>query len=103
MGWLAKASSLCGACEEVCPVKIPIPRMLLQLRDEGVRSGAIDEQAPWGLYAKATTSDWKWRIGLKMLPMASQFPHPLKDRWAQDRTVPHRTGRSFRKWWHGRS
>jgi len=33
---LAKASTLCGACEEACPVKIPIPKMLLQLRDEAV-------------------------------------------------------------------
>jgi len=28
------ASSLCGACREVCPVKINIPRMLLHLRQE---------------------------------------------------------------------
>ncbi|MFA0440979.1 iron-sulfur cluster-binding protein [Vibrio sp. 10N.286.49.C2] len=31
---LVTASSLCGACGEVCPVKIPIPEMLLRLRKE---------------------------------------------------------------------
>ena len=31
---LPYASSLCGACHEVCPVKINIPRMLLHLRNE---------------------------------------------------------------------
>ena len=31
---LPYASSLCGACREVCPVKINIPRMLLHLRNE---------------------------------------------------------------------
>ncbi len=29
----AFASSLCGACHEVCPVKIPIPQILLKLRE----------------------------------------------------------------------
>src|SRR5262245_36103600 len=29
---LAHASSLCGACKDVCPVRIDIPRMLIELR-----------------------------------------------------------------------
>jgi L-lactate dehydrogenase complex protein LldF len=35
-GWsdLPSASSLCGACRDVCPVRLDIPRMLLQLRHE---------------------------------------------------------------------
>ncbi len=32
--WLPFASSLCGACAEVCPVKIDIPKLLLDLRSE---------------------------------------------------------------------
>ncbi len=36
---LPHASSLCGACREVCPVRIDIPGMLLKLRDEGTRAG----------------------------------------------------------------
>ena len=40
---LAHASSLCGACVDACPVRIDIPRMLIELRKE------IDEKriAPW--------------------------------------------------------
>ncbi|MFX5271998.1 hypothetical protein ABTD28_19955, partial [Acinetobacter baumannii] len=68
---LAKASSLCGSCEEVCPVKIPIPRMLLQLRDEAVRRGVLKEDIPWSMFAVGATSGFRWRVGLKMLPMAS--------------------------------
>ena len=41
---LAHASSLCGACQEVCPVRIDIPRMLVELR-EGLDRDRI---APWG-------------------------------------------------------
>jgi len=40
---LAHASSLCGACMEACPVRIDIPKMLIELRRE------VDQQgiAPW--------------------------------------------------------
>jgi L-lactate dehydrogenase complex protein LldF len=40
---LAHASSLCGACADACPVRIDIPRMLVELRKE------VSEQriAPW--------------------------------------------------------
>jgi L-lactate dehydrogenase complex protein LldF len=40
---LAHASSLCGACADACPVRIDIPRMLVDLRRE------VDERrlAPW--------------------------------------------------------
>ncbi|WP_440217077.1 LutB/LldF family L-lactate oxidation iron-sulfur protein [Chromobacterium piscinae] len=34
---LPTASSLCGACGEVCPVRIPIPEMLMRLREESQR------------------------------------------------------------------
>ena len=34
---LPTASSLCGACGEVCPVRIPIPEMLMRLREEAAR------------------------------------------------------------------
>lgn len=46
-GWkeLPDASSLCGACKEVCPVRLDIPRMLLQLRKAAVDKGT----SPWAL------------------------------------------------------
>jgi L-lactate dehydrogenase complex protein LldF len=40
---LAHASSLCGACAEACPVRIDIPRMLIELR----RSIDGERLAPW--------------------------------------------------------
>src|SRR5215813_13227039 len=43
------ASSLCGACREVCPVKIDIPELLLHLRaqiTEGTASGPATTAAP---------------------------------------------------------
>ncbi|MBS1700308.1 MAG: iron-sulfur cluster-binding protein [Armatimonadetes bacterium] len=101
-GDLAKASSLCGACEEVCPVRIPIPRMLLQLRDESVRKKVVKDAVPWSLYSIGTRSSFLWRTGLTMLPMASYAPHPLKSQWTSSRDLPEPNEESFRRWWHGR-
>lgn len=105
IGYVAKASSLCGACEEVCPVNIPIPRMLLQLRDELYRNGISRDGAPWPVYAFGATHPSTWRAGLTMLPMASAVPvpHPLKAGWGEFRELPAREGRAFRSWWSGRS
>jgi L-lactate dehydrogenase complex protein LldF len=46
---LPYASSLCGACREVCPVKIDIPALLLHLRAEvveGTASGTAGQKGP---------------------------------------------------------
>jgi L-lactate dehydrogenase complex protein LldF len=40
---LPQASSLCGACKDVCPVRIDLPRMLVELRGEEVQRGLL----PW--------------------------------------------------------
>ena len=37
LGELSGLSSLCGACSEVCPVRIPIPAIINRLRHDGVR------------------------------------------------------------------
>ncbi|HET7089828.1 MAG TPA: LUD domain-containing protein, partial [Anaerolineae bacterium] len=62
---LPHASSLCGACREVCPVGIDIPRMLLELRDVGHRQG----KSPWWL-----------RIGLPIYRIVAT--HPVLFKWA---------------------
>ncbi|HET6974085.1 MAG TPA: LutB/LldF family L-lactate oxidation iron-sulfur protein, partial [Pyrinomonadaceae bacterium] len=50
---LPYASSLCGACREVCPVKIDIPRLLLHLRGEITeRQGSARERLVFKMWAK---------------------------------------------------
>jgi L-lactate dehydrogenase complex protein LldF len=39
IGALTSACSLCGACGEVCPVEIPLPQLINQLRAEAVDAG----------------------------------------------------------------
>ncbi len=101
-GDLAKASSLCGACEEVCPVKIPIPRMLLQLRDESFRAGANTDHIPWRVFAMGATKPFMWKSGLMMLPLAPAVPHPLAKAWKSSRDLPGKNEHSFRQWWSDR-
>lgn len=46
---LANASSLCGRCEEVCPVRIPLPKMLRQWRDLEAEEKLNSLNMRWGL------------------------------------------------------
>jgi L-lactate dehydrogenase complex protein LldF len=39
---LPQASSLCGACQSACPVRIAIPDLLLRLRADAVEAGTFD-------------------------------------------------------------
>lgn len=55
--WLPFASSLCGACAEVCPVKIDIPRLLLELRAEVVKASTREKQNRWERLAFRL---WAW-------------------------------------------
>lgn len=53
---LADASSLCGRCTEVCPVGIPLHRLLLELRADGVENGELGsalERLGWEAWAAA--------------------------------------------------
>ena len=93
MGPLAKASSLCGACREVCPVDIPIPDMLLKLRSQDARN----KSAVWTWFGIGAQSVILWRTGLTLLPIVGMPPA-----WRERRDPPKRQ-RDFRRWWRGRS
>jgi len=59
-GDLTHASSLCGACGEVCPVAIPIPDLLVRLRGEAAHRNAKSSVA--GAGAKhSVVEDMVWR------------------------------------------
>lgn len=45
---LVTASSLCGACGEVCPVKIPIPELLIELRQQSQGNASEPKLAGYG-------------------------------------------------------
>lgn len=105
---LPKASSLCGACNEVCPVDIPIPDLLLRLRDrahrEKAKSGTSVPMAPFAVLA---TSPKVWRTSMRMANVANHLPveHApvsLLKAWTKSRTLPRLQGGAFRRWFKER-
>ena len=103
---LPKASSLCGACNEVCPVDIPIPELLLRLRNRGKEEGAAKSKIaspPMGAWATMASSPTAWKLALKgghMMNVIPQgmIPVPALRTWLKDRTLPNWKGGSFRSW-----
>jgi L-lactate dehydrogenase complex protein LldF len=62
------ASTLCGACEEVCPVRVPLLRLILQLRRRKVREGFADpkERRGMALFGKAAASPFLFSLGQRL-------------------------------------
>ena len=115
---LPQASSLCGACREACPVKINIPRMLLELRhrtaeseDENERASSASERFMAGAYAKLMSNPGRMalaaslgRIAQSLLPgkrrgWLGSAPLPLLTKWTKARDLPMLPSRSFREIW----
>jgi L-lactate dehydrogenase complex protein LldF len=106
---LPGASSLCGACAEVCPVRIEIPRLLVHLRGRVVRErGApLGERAAMRALVLTFTSRRRYegaqrvaRLGRGPLRHA-RWPQPIAV-WRQARELPSVPAQSFRDWWAGR-
>jgi L-lactate dehydrogenase complex protein LldF len=87
---LPHASSLCGACTDACPVKIPLHALLLELRRDLVADGT----APWHERLAFTlwSLAWSTPLGYRLstaLARAAQPIVPLAARpWARGRALP---------------
>jgi len=68
---LITASSLCGACGEVCPVRIPIPEMLQRLRNEAKNPPKPDMPAMRGQEAAASKAE---SLAMKGFAFAASHP-----------------------------
>jgi L-lactate dehydrogenase complex protein LldF len=107
---LAHASSLCGACAEACPVRIDIPKMLIELR----RGGVETRTAPWAervvfrVFATVLKrpARYRWAVRLARLlqrPFVRQgairrLPLFL-GLWTQTRDLPPVARRTFQERW----
>jgi L-lactate dehydrogenase complex protein LldF len=99
---LPHASSLCGACTEACPVKIPLHELLLELRRDLSEQGVAPRRerlafALWSLaWSRPSTyrlSTWAARLGQRFAGSVG----PGKT-WAAGRAVPPLAKRRFRDW-----
>jgi L-lactate dehydrogenase complex protein LldF len=114
---LPYASSLCGACYEVCPVKINIPDVLVHLRgaavrhhqdQEGIRGKIGGENAAMRLMAAIFADRKRYERAQRLAklgrrPLArtgtvSWLPGPLAG-WTAMRDLPALPKQTFREWW----
>jgi L-lactate dehydrogenase complex protein LldF len=82
--WLPFASSLCGACAEVCPVKIDIPRILLELRSEVIEGKTREGSNRWERLAFrgwARLMRWPWLYQAVAMMAAAFAPAAEGGRW----------------------
>jgi L-lactate dehydrogenase complex protein LldF len=96
---LPHASSLCGACTDACPVKIPLHELLLDLRRDLVSEGVASrlERLVFTLWSLA----WSSPLGYRLTTRLARFGQPLAGvvgpgrAWARGRALP-RLGRRYR-------
>ncbi|HYN29112.1 MAG TPA: lactate utilization protein B [Dermatophilaceae bacterium] len=118
---LPYASSLCGACYEVCPVKIDIPSVLVDLRAQVVdahrgsrvpKAEALAMRAASGVLSRpgamraaervsgAGSTAYRWVVGRRGGDGASLPRLPgVGSRWTDARDAPTPATQSFREWW----
>jgi L-lactate dehydrogenase complex protein LldF len=116
---LPGASTLCGRCESVCPVDIPIPRML-RLWRERAHAGALTaraERVGLGLWRRIAERPWLYRPALALAARVLRslsVPGPQRDRrrlrrlpwggsgWTLMRDMPAPEGETFQQRWRRR-
>jgi L-lactate dehydrogenase complex protein LldF len=107
---LPYASTLCGACEEVCPVRIQIPEMLLRLRARAAAEGRLPGWLDRGMsrYARTVSVPAKWARAKRWAarlsgPLSSggwirRLPGPGRG-WTSSRDMRRPAKESFGDWW----
>ena len=97
---LPYASTLCGACYDVCPVKIDIPRILLHLRAIGPKRPT--ERAAMRVLARTFGSPRAYRAAQRtaaaLQPLAPFVPGPIRT-WTRSRDLRPLPRETFRDWW----
>jgi L-lactate dehydrogenase complex protein LldF len=112
---LPYASTLCGACTEVCPVKIPLHELLHKHRQvivEKEGKAPISEKLAMKAFGLGAASSALYKMGSKMAPAAmnpftagdkiSKGVGPLKA-WTEIREFPAPNKERFRDWYKERS
>lgn len=109
-GKLPFASSLCGACTEICPMKIDIAHQLVHLRHRAVTEPSPVrswmEKLVWKLWAWAMCTPWLYRLSMRLARWGTRLvrflpwhPGPL-GAWTRGREVPEAPlGPDFHAWW----
>ncbi len=106
---LPYACSLCTACDDVCPVRIPLSSLILQHR-RTLAEGGMTPAAERGvvrLFNYANRHPGLWKVGMVAGARAAQlmirngkmpFNIAAIRKWTEARDLPDGDGESFRSW-----
>ncbi|GIO23520.1 LutB/LldF family L-lactate oxidation iron-sulfur protein [Oceanobacillus sp. J11TS1] len=111
---LPYASSLCAACTEACPVKIPLHEQLIRHREiivEEEKKSPVSEKIMMKGFAQWASNPAAYKLSTKVARTAlkpwtkdeyiENGPGPLKG-WTDVRDFPAPGKQSFRTWWNNR-
>ena len=103
---LPYASSLCGSCSDICPVKIDLHHQLLWLREKLVARRATPwrERLAMALYAAGMKDPALYRMGSAVLRLLLKLGgksgrHLAIPGWSSTRDFPALAETSFKQWW----
>lgn len=94
---LADASTLCGACDDVCPVRVPLTTLIRRLRESKALHGftSVSERVGMRAWRTATASPTLYRLFQKSLRSVLPFLRRTSLNATLNR-MPETSGRSFR-------
>ena len=109
-GQLPNASTFCGRCEAVCPMRIPLPKMMRHWREREFERNLTPAVARYGLKAWAFFAKRPklYRFGVSFaMPLLSLFGGtsrrfhslPFAGGWTRHRDLPAPEGRTFLQAW----
>ncbi|MCD4735401.1 MAG: lactate utilization protein [Bacteroidales bacterium] len=97
---LSYASSLCGKCTDVCPVKIPLHDLLLYNRNHAVKQKFVTGSERLAIYGLKKTLLKRKRMDMFGAKQKALFMRIfLKKAWGPNRELPRFARKSFRKMW----
>jgi len=113
-GQLPNASSFCGRCEAVCPMQIPLPRMMRHWREREFERRLSPATYRWGLglWAFVARRPGLYRVATQLAVAVlgalargkGRFRRlPLAGGWTGHRDLPAPQGRTFQQMWSTRS
>ena len=109
-GHLPNASTFCGRCEEVCPVRIPLPKLMRHWRQREFESHLTPKFARYGIklwaYLVKRPSLYKWVMGVQVKILfllgkrQGRFSSlPFAGGWTKYREFPAPEGKTFQQLW----
>jgi len=107
---LPNASSFCGRCEEVCPVRIPLPKLMRQWREQEFEASLTPHMQRWGLriWSHFARHPHQYQIATRIVTSTLAFLGkkkgcfswlPLAAGWTQHRDFPTPEGSTFQELW----